>query len=223
MEDYGFNFVRIIMGLLLSAAMVLVFFIYVLQNYIQFDLTGHTMVQTRSGVYDRGLTLAEVTGENLQGRIITPMHVVMFPTVDSHIIFESVNANTRHLRIYEQMKLRHGTDIPFAGGTIWDRRYWTDRASMTNRAATFRSFNDPMFAGNGLLYWPTLAGLAREPGDTVAQSLAHPRGGWFGVVNGAHNGTSDWMLFQVEQADRLLIPLDPATASPPVGDIVIFE
>ena len=223
MDDFSFNFVRVLSGLLISSALLVVFYVFVIQNYISFDLTGHSMVQSRSGVYDRGFTLAEVTGENIQGRIFTPAHIVMFPAVDSHVRFESTSPNMRNLRIYNQMRLSHNQPIPFANTTVWDRRYYMSLQSANNRALTFRSFNNAGEFGNGFFSWQTLTETARVPGDMLPQNLAHPRGGWFGVINGADNGTTDWLFFSVEQSDRLLIPLFPEIASPPVADITIFD
>ena len=223
MDQFIFSFVRVIGGLLISAALLVVFYVFVLQNYMAFDLTGHSMVQTRSGVYDRGFTLAEMTGEDVQGRVLTPAHIVMFPAVDSHINFESTSPNMRNLRLYEELILRHDQDIPFIRNLVWSRRYYISLISANNRAITFRSFNNPGEFGNGGFSWSALVNAARVPGDTAPQSYGHPRGGWFTVVNGASNGTTDWLLYRVEQADRLLVPIHPDIASPPVSGVTVFD
>jgi len=193
--DYSFNFVRALIGILISAALMAAFYTLVIRNYMDFDLTGHDMVQTRQGVYNQGFSLSEVTGENLQGRIFTPAHIVMFPAVDSHIYLESEVAGHRVLRIYNKIRLRHDAAVPFDSDLLWKRTHIMSLTSVQNRAALFRSFNIPLpndMPSN--FNWTWLVNNA-------------PDGGWFGVVNGAANGTSDWLLFGIEQSDRLLIPM----------------
>ena len=227
MGDYGFNWIRVLAGLLLSTALLVLFYTTVIRNYLDFDLTGHSMVQTRSGVYNHGFTLGEMTGENIQGRIFTPAHIVMFPIVDAHIYFDSQIPNTRTLRIYDKMRLNNidTNMVPFSvrdntyppnnlpdepNIPVWGRSYAIGLQSVSNRIITINSFlsnSTPNPAGvvNGDLNWEDLV------------SLSGDEGGWFGIVSGRdfppvgrrNEGTSDWLLFFVEQNDRLLVPNDP--------------
>jgi hypothetical protein len=210
MGDFSFNYVRVIVSILICSALLVVFCVFVVQNYMDFDLSGYGIQQEKSGVYQRGFTLAEVTGENLQGRIFTPAHIVMFPVVDSHVEFRSEINGTRFLRIYEQMRIKHDVPLPFTNDFIWKRAYAINLQSVSNRARIFGSFNTTLSSASSPNQgWVNLADLARVPGDGAAQSMAHPRGGWYGVTNGSHDGTSDWLFYRVEQSERLLIRLAP--------------
>lgn len=184
------------------------------------------MVQTRQGVYSNGYTMEEATGENNQGRIFSPEHLVMFHIVDCDIYLNSEVDEFRFLRIYDQLKLRSSTDVPFVGSEVWRRTYKMNLTSVQRRADISRSFNIPLQHDNpSLLDWALLVELAKIPDDTRPQSISHPIGGWYGVVNGNSLGSSDWMLYSVEQNNRLLIPMPKELSNPeiPANEVPGFK
>ena len=141
---------RILIGLFITVAVVLILHTVAVLPFLNADVSGTNLTQTRSGIYTAGVSAQEILTDTRRNPF-TAAHVVMLPTVDAEILqtrmeIGGVNVGgpggggqgavhlmgTRNIRVMEDLSFRPGTTF----GTDFTLSYIQTLASMNNRQIT---------------------------------------------------------------------------------------
>lgn len=163
---------RILIGLFITVAVILILHTAAILPFLNVDITGTHLTQTRSGLYTAGVSAQEILTDTRHNPF-TAAHVVMLPAVDAEILqsrmeIGGVNVDgsgathlmgTRNIRIMERLSFRptetEGNDFTLS--------YIQTLASMNNRQITLTRWADPTLG-----HMDSISNHERGVGNTLA-------------------------------------------------------
>ena len=126
---------RILLGLFITIAVISVLHTVAVLPFLNADVSGTNLTQTRSGLYTTGISAQEILTDTRHNPF-TAAHVIMLPAVDAEILQTRMEAisygGMRNIRIMEDLSFRPGATF----NPNFTLSYIQTLASMNNRQLT---------------------------------------------------------------------------------------